>query len=146
MTTDDAMPGFHEHELADQNQWENGDDINLSENTLVESEHAKLQESCDQSSSVKPSSTISNTTAQRQPSPEKHETKPLEVSVLQTCPICKRELDMDNVAINEHLDFCLSRQTIKQVASVSDGRRQQTLTLFNLKETGRSVKRKETRT
>jgi hypothetical protein len=35
------------------------------------------------------------------------------------CPICLKELQVDNVGLNEHIDFCLSKDSIKQAIEVS---------------------------
>ncbi|KAL5485240.1 hypothetical protein ACEPAI_7882 [Sanghuangporus weigelae] len=33
------------------------------------------------------------------------------------CPVCSRSLETDNAGLNAHLDFCLSRSTIKEASS-----------------------------
>ncbi|KAL5507318.1 hypothetical protein ACEPAH_6774 [Sanghuangporus vaninii] len=35
----------------------------------------------------------------------------------QICPVCSRSLETDNAGLNEHLDFCLSRNTIMEASS-----------------------------
>ena len=35
------------------------------------------------------------------------------------CPICGRMLETDNQGLNEHIDFCLSRQAIKEAQASS---------------------------
>ena len=37
----------------------------------------------------------------------------------QVCPICSKAFDSDNVALNEHIDFCLSRGAILAATAVS---------------------------
>lgn len=33
------------------------------------------------------------------------------------CPLCSRRLNTDNVGLNEHIDFCLSRSAIMEASS-----------------------------
>ena len=35
----------------------------------------------------------------------------------QQCPVCSRTLVVDNQGLNEHIDFCLSRETIREATS-----------------------------
>lgn len=35
---------------------------------------------------------------------------------LSTCPVCLREMQMDNVQLNQHVDYCLSKGTILEAA------------------------------
>ena len=36
---------------------------------------------------------------------------------LVTCPICNKEMEMDNTSLNQHIDYCLSRSAIMEAAS-----------------------------
>lgn len=53
-------------------------------------------------------------------SPAKHNAPAddLEPPLLE-CPICGRMLDTDNQGLNEHIDFCLSKQAIKEAQTAS---------------------------
>ena len=35
------------------------------------------------------------------------------------CPICGKMLETDNQGLNEHIDFCLSKQAIKEAQTAS---------------------------
>ncbi|KAE8557509.1 hypothetical protein EYB25_002216 [Talaromyces marneffei] len=58
------------------------------------------------------------------PSPPYHETTPIKVpesGIRQhwTCPICSRPQVADDRRFNEHVDYCLSRETIKEAVQTS---------------------------
>lgn len=38
---------------------------------------------------------------------------------MQTCPVCSKELSVDNAGLNAHIDYCLSKDTIRLTASSS---------------------------
>lgn len=40
----------------------------------------------------------------------------------QTCPVCLRELEVDNAALNAHIDFCLSKGTIAETVAEGEER------------------------
>lgn len=75
------------------------------------------------SPSLKPSS--SKTThppafsSRRSPTPSgEHDGDQAPPSFLE-CPICGRMLETDNQGLNEHIDFCLSKQAIKEAQTAS---------------------------
>ncbi|KAI0746017.1 DNA/RNA polymerase [Earliella scabrosa] len=106
--------------------------------------HSKPKSSCTQSSeewtstlpqppalarSSKPSSFSSpgtslprpqskSTTATRAASHDREAPIDVEVPLLE-CPICGKMLETDNQGLNEHIDFCLSKQAIKEAQAAS---------------------------
>jgi DNA polymerase kappa len=57
-----------------------------------------------------------------------HERKSKIVNETQVCPICGRVLDADNQGLNEHVDFCLSKQAIKEAQTTAAIRDRRSLT------------------
>ena len=48
-----------------------------------------------------------------------HDRKPAFTKETPVCPICYRALDIDNQGLNEHVDFCLSKQAIKEAQTAA---------------------------
>lgn len=42
-----------------------------------------------------------------------------EAKAEQQCPVCSRTLVVDNQGLNEHIDFCLSREAIREATSAA---------------------------
>jgi len=106
---DEAMPGYHEFDETDCKALEDESEL---DGDLFEAEMATLSSrpsrpphstGCAISSNVKPDS------RPRSRSQITHPTKPT-----QTCPVCDKNLVMDNADFNAHVDFCLSRGAIMQ--------------------------------
>ncbi|EIW63572.1 DNA/RNA polymerase [Trametes versicolor FP-101664 SS1] len=75
------------------------------------------------SPSLKPSSSKAthapSSSSRRSPTPsEEHDGDQAPPSFLE-CPICGRMLETDNQGLNEHVDFCLSKQAIKEAQTAS---------------------------
>lgn len=66
------------------------------------------------SSGAKPVSTSSV------PKPKGMPTRPAASQATLDCPICAKSLKTDNAGLNEHIDFCLSRDAIKQASAAGD--------------------------
>ncbi|KAI0630132.1 DNA/RNA polymerase [Trametes polyzona] len=66
------------------------------------------------SSPPKPSSSKSSALSRPGPS-----TGDVEASSFLECPLCGRMLETDNQGLNEHIDFCLSKQAIKEAQAAS---------------------------
>jgi DNA polymerase kappa len=99
---EDNMPGYHEDQWEDEDVGEHKD----SEDSDVE----KLPQPKKPSSNAHkspPSVTFTHTGHERQ---EKNISS--EETQTLTCPICTKELQMDNSSFNQHIDFCLSKGEI----------------------------------
>lgn len=95
---DDAMPGYHEHEDASKEIW----DVDV-EDEPVDAE-ANVEH-------------LPNTEHKNDPPNQTSSS-----DSVQTCPVCLKVLEgMDNVAINAHMDFCLSKNVIMEATSSSSG-------------------------
>lgn len=55
----------------------------------------------------------------RTPMPRSREATPATPRESFVCPICSRELETDNSGMNAHVDFCLSRDAIREATSAS---------------------------
>ncbi|KAI0335006.1 DNA/RNA polymerase [Cubamyces sp. BRFM 1775] len=55
----------------------------------------------------------------RRPATERNELLPVVSSTRLECPICGKFLDTNNQGLNEHVDFCLSKQAIKEAQTES---------------------------
>lgn len=85
---DDSMPGFEEHEIGQRDDaFEAVIDLTIAEHDLAQ--NAPILPAAD--------------TSVKQPGPE-----------IQECPICGKEMETDNLGLNAHIDFCLSKNVIKE--------------------------------
>lgn len=121
-----SMPGYHDDVHAggldaDEEQT----DIlqhELEPGTITKLASSTAPTVCD---SLKPSSSVSasvsSATHRKLVSAAKHDRneadQPL-ASALE-CPICGKMLETDNQGLNEHVDFCLSKQAIKEAQTAS---------------------------
>ncbi|TBU33633.1 DNA/RNA polymerase [Dichomitus squalens] len=71
----------------------------------------------DRGSKRKPSSSASVSAATHKPSGAEDVIGSPEAFL--ECPICSKMLEMDNQGLNEHIDFCLSKQAIKEAQASS---------------------------
>ncbi|KAI5117782.1 hypothetical protein M0805_000425 [Coniferiporia weirii] len=118
---DDAMPGFHEH-VAEMDDWLPEEDDELFDDGG--GEHVRSG-SKPVSSSRRPSSprrladarAAASGVAEPESAQGADDPPPPRVQI---CPICAREVDaVDNPALNAHIDFCLSKDAIKQATASS---------------------------
>lgn len=156
---DDAMPGFHEHDVEAES-WQNVDDAELLPDSTLHDEHLPIASSSKPISHADPCSSLpsdhhhstSYNLNKMQPSEdvshmqEKTDEK-IDASSTQTCPLCRKELETDNLGLNAHIDFCLSKDAIKQATSSSSAANaKHSMSLVGWKEkrpgTGRKGKRK----
>ncbi len=97
---DDAMPDYHEHEDASEIVWDVDADVEEADANAGQ---------------------VFNTEHKNDP-PNQAASSSSESS--QICPICQKVLQgLDNVAINTHLDFCLSKGVIMEATSTISGSR-----------------------
>lgn len=95
---DDAMPDYHEHEDASEIVWDVDADVEEADANAGQ---------------------VFNTEHKNDP-PNQAASSSSESS--QICPICQKVLQgLDNVAINTHLDFCLSKGVIMEATSTISG-------------------------
>lgn len=59
------------------------------------------------------SKSVAERTSTRRPSPD------LSAVGFHVCPICSKEFHVDNAGLNAHVDYCLSKDTIRLTASSS---------------------------
>ncbi|KAI0355704.1 DNA/RNA polymerase [Trametes cingulata] len=119
-----SMPGFDED--ADAFMHEDGPELDDYEH---HGERARSMSVKPKSTSVppKPSSSCGPCRATHSPqaSPRKKQREDLEAGgaaeppSLLECPVCGRMLETDNQGLNQHIDFCLSKQAIKEAQSAS---------------------------
>ena len=71
-------------------------------------------------SSIAPSASSSTTRKRRPQSPSlRSESTP--GAVTQTCPICSKTIVTDNDGLNAHIDFCLSKEAIREAQATQVG-------------------------
>ena len=106
ITDDDAMPGFYEHEAGQGWQEVEGAetiiDLTRPENKLEYPEASMINN---------PAITVGELEVQSNPPAP-------DPSSLQ-CPICMKDLEVDNLGLNAHIDFCLSKDVIKEATKNS---------------------------
>lgn len=108
---DDAMPGFHEHETDRRDDGlEAVMDLTIAENNEPQSE-TPLASLATSNNRTEPSTANHCPDATRKQDPVI--TAPPEPTTLE-CPVCGRELETDNLGLNTHIDFCLSKDVIKE--------------------------------
>lgn len=97
---EDAMPGYHEHEDASKKIWDDVDvDVDDAPDHDTDADVGQL------------------TNAEHKNDPPNPTASPSSIPS-HICPICEKVLQgMDNVAINAHLDFCLSKGVIMEATS-----------------------------
>ncbi|KAI0369692.1 DNA/RNA polymerase [Pilatotrama ljubarskyi] len=119
-----AMPGFDEDADVDSLAREDDFELDDSEHRV---QRARSTSAKPKSTSVppKPSSSTgrAHVTSFPNASPRKRPQDDSEAGgeaePLLECPICGRTLETDNQGFNEHIDFCLSKQAIKEAQSAS---------------------------
>ncbi|KAI0821695.1 hypothetical protein BC628DRAFT_1329079 [Trametes gibbosa] len=117
-----AMPGYDDDVEADPLKHAEGLDVEAeSENssTVIRSASVKPKSSSAPPSRIPPQPQPSSSKAPYS-SPEKPRASAINLEPpLLECPICSRMLDTDNQGLNEHVDFCLSKQAIKEAQTAS---------------------------
>ncbi|KIY44402.1 DNA/RNA polymerase [Fistulina hepatica ATCC 64428] len=116
---EEFMPGFHEFDEADETgpmPWDQGDVTEGEVGTTAVSAHI--------------------TDPPRSPSPDG--VKP------QTCPVCNRTLQLNNVGLNQHIDWCLSKGAILDAQIEASTSREGTA-LSNINKTKNNARPRSTR-
>ena len=104
ITDDDAMPGFYEHEAGQ--GWQ---EVEGAETIIDLTRPENKPESSEASMINDPATTVGEVQSNL-PVPDP--------SSLQ-CPICMKDLEVDNLGLNAHIDFCLSKDVIKEATKNS---------------------------
>ncbi|KIY74363.1 IMS-domain-containing protein [Cylindrobasidium torrendii FP15055 ss-10] len=88
----EAMPGFHEDNDADMVEYPEDDDGAVDEDVFTPASPSK------------------------KPKSKAHSSRTSKPALLaeQECPICGKTMEVDNQGLNDHIDFCLSRDVILQ--------------------------------
>jgi DNA polymerase kappa len=111
------MPGFHEH---DENDMLFGmDEDNEDDPDTDEVSDRKEEKSLDVGASTIRKPHSANVVGKLKDSPDQTTPSTYSESSSHTCPICSKTLDADNNGLNAHLDFCLSREAIKEAHAES---------------------------
>jgi DNA polymerase kappa len=104
---DEAMPGYHEFDETDCKAPE--DECELEGNFFEAEVAAPVSRPPHSTTGARSSSNVRSDTRPRSQSETSHSAKPA-----QRCPICDKDLVVDNADFNAHIDFCLSRGAIMQ--------------------------------
>lgn len=123
---DDVMPGFHEQDEAD---------IDPSQHDVDDDEELQIIQSLAHTRKRPPNSvpgtSISHPPALRSRSKSAGPSRSHGAAIAgqstitstppetHTCPICNEVLTTNNTGLNEHIDYCLSRDAIKQAQGTS---------------------------
>ncbi|THH08373.1 hypothetical protein EW145_g2752 [Phellinidium pouzarii] len=116
----DAMPGFHEH-AAEMDEWPPGEGDEYLEGDEENSASRVPKPTSSRNPpiiSTRPMDSRIDAEAHMRLQDSEDEDEP--ALRTQPCPVCAREIDAaDNLALNAHIDFCLSKDAIKQATAAS---------------------------
>ena len=109
------MPGFFEHDQWE-NDVENCDDVEMEE--VRQSKPGAMGDDSKANVLAGPSRPPhSKPKSSREPKIRDEALPDSTGGSTQVCPICARELEVDNAGLNEHIDFCLSKGAIMAATS-----------------------------
>jgi DNA polymerase kappa len=114
---EETMPGFHEHDENDMlfgMDEDNEDDPDTDE---VSDRNEEKNLDVGASTIWKPHS--ATVVGKLKDFPDQTTPSTYSESSSHTCPICSKTLNADNNGLNAHLDFCLSREAIKEAHAES---------------------------
>ena len=110
---EEAMPGFHEDDETDLGMMDNYEPDEIEQDVSISRPVSAVNPPL-------PSVSNGQASSSKQPPPrEIHENdtrKPLSKreNATHDCPVCGKTLETDNVGLNAHIDFCLSRGAIME--------------------------------
>jgi len=111
---EETMPGYHEHEYADED-----DPIDETEDIIEEDgQESTHRPPVSAGHSSLPTSKSAHSEHPKPHSvnkpPSKRKTSDPDDTQSLTCPICDKTLQTDNDGLNKHIDFCLSKDAIRE--------------------------------